>query len=57
MAEIEWKPLHLLNNVSASIGATIKPAGFDKSQGIVSSAYLKDPTDPVEERCRHEDLE
>jgi branched-chain amino acid transport system substrate-binding protein len=46
IAEIEWKPLHLLNNVSASIGATIKPAGFDKSQGIISSAYIKDPTDP-----------
>jgi branched-chain amino acid transport system substrate-binding protein len=46
VSEIEWKPLHFLNNVSASIGATIKPAGFDKSQGIISSAYLKDPTDP-----------
>ncbi len=46
IAEIDWKPLHLLNNVSASIGATIKPAGFDKSQGIISSAYIKDPTDP-----------
>ena len=46
VSEIEWKPLHLLNNVSASIGATIQPAGFDRSQGIVSSAYIKDPTDP-----------
>ena len=44
--EIGWKPLHLLNNVSASIGATMKPAGFDRSQGIISSAWLKDPTDP-----------
>ncbi len=46
VSEIEWKPLHFLNNVSASIGATIKPAGFDRSQGIISSAYIKDPTDP-----------
>jgi branched-chain amino acid transport system substrate-binding protein len=45
-AEIEWKPVHFLNNVSASIGSVIKPAGFDASQGIISSAYLKDPTDP-----------
>ena len=45
-AEIEWKPLHFLNNVSASIGSVIKPAGFDASQGIISSAYLKDPADP-----------
>jgi branched-chain amino acid transport system substrate-binding protein len=46
MAEIEWKPLHFLNNVSASIGGVITPAGVENAQGIVSSAYLKDPTDP-----------
>ena len=45
-AEIDWKPLHFLNNVSASIGSVIKPAGFDASQDIISSAYLKDPSDP-----------
>src|SRR5512140_2107781 len=45
MAEVEWKPLHFLNNVSSSIGAVMKPAGFENSQGIVSSNYLKDPTD------------
>jgi branched-chain amino acid transport system substrate-binding protein len=45
-AEIGWKPLHFLNSVSSSIGATIKPAGFDAAQNIISSAYLKDPTDP-----------
>jgi len=45
-AEIEWKPMHILNNVSSSISATIKPAGVDNSQGIISSAWLKDPTDP-----------
>jgi branched-chain amino acid transport system substrate-binding protein len=46
IAEIEWKPLHLLNNVSGSIGSVIKPAGFENAQGIISSNYLKDPTDP-----------
>ena len=45
-AEIGWKPLHFLNNVSASIGSVIKPAGFEASQDIISSAYFKDPTDP-----------
>jgi branched-chain amino acid transport system substrate-binding protein len=45
-AEIDWKPLHFLNNVSVSIGAVMKPAGFENSQNIISSAYLKDPTDP-----------
>jgi branched-chain amino acid transport system substrate-binding protein len=46
IAEIEWKPVHFLNNVSASIGSVIKPAGFENSQGIISSAYLKDTSDP-----------
>jgi branched-chain amino acid transport system substrate-binding protein len=46
MTEIEWKPLHLLNNVSSSIGSVMKPAGFEASQNIISSAYLKDTSDP-----------
>nr|VFK57242.1 MAG: ABC-type branched-chain amino acid transport system, substrate-binding protein [Candidatus Kentron sp. TC] len=43
--DIGWKPLQLLNSVSASIDATLKPAGLDKSKGIVTIIYLKDPTD------------
>ncbi len=46
MAEIGWKPLHFLNNVSASIGSVMKPAGFENSQDIISSNYLKDTSDP-----------
>lgn len=45
-AEIEWKALHILNNVSASVGSVIKPAGFANAQGIMSAHYLKDTTDP-----------
>ncbi|MEH2504408.1 branched-chain amino acid transport system substrate-binding protein [Bradyrhizobium sp. AZCC 1578] len=45
MNEIGWKPLHILNSVSASIGSVMKPAGFENSQGIISSQYLKDPAD------------
>jgi branched-chain amino acid transport system substrate-binding protein len=44
--EIGWKPVHFLNNVSVSIGSVMKPAGFEASQGIISSNYYKDPTDP-----------
>ena len=44
-AEIGWKPLHFLNNVSASIGSVMKPAGFENAQDIISSQYLKDPSD------------
>ncbi|MGE0659934.1 MAG: ABC transporter substrate-binding protein [Reyranellaceae bacterium] len=43
--EIGWKPLHFLNNVSASVSSVLKPAGFENGQGIVTAAYLKDPTD------------
>jgi branched-chain amino acid transport system substrate-binding protein len=45
-AELDWKPLHFLNNVSSSIGSVIQPAGFDNAQGIISASYAKDPTDP-----------
>jgi branched-chain amino acid transport system substrate-binding protein len=44
--DIGWKPTQLLNSVSASITATIEPAGRDKSLGIITLEYLKDPTDP-----------
>jgi len=46
VAELGWKPLHILSYVSASIGSVIKPAGSENAQGIVSAAYFKDPNDP-----------
>jgi len=45
MGEINWKPMHFLNNVSASVGSVIKPAGFENAQDIISAAYLKDASD------------
>ncbi len=45
IAEIGWKPLHFLNNVSASVGSVIKPAGYENAQDIISAAYLKDASD------------
>jgi branched-chain amino acid transport system substrate-binding protein len=44
-AEIDWKPVHYLNNVSASVAAVMKPAGFDNAQGIITAAYIMDATD------------
>jgi branched-chain amino acid transport system substrate-binding protein len=41
-----WKPTQYLNNVSASVGSVLKPAGLEKAVGIISTQYLKDPTDP-----------
>jgi branched-chain amino acid transport system substrate-binding protein len=46
ISEIDWKPMHLLTNVSASVGSVIKPAGFENAQGIISAAYAKDGADP-----------
>ena len=45
-AEIGWKPMHLLTNVSISIGAVMKPAGLEASEGVLSAGYLKDASDP-----------
>jgi len=44
--DIGWKPLHVLNNVSSSVGAVLTPAGLDKSVGLITTVYYKDPADP-----------
>ncbi|MBV8650227.1 MAG: ABC transporter substrate-binding protein, partial [Alphaproteobacteria bacterium] len=44
--DIGWRPLHFLSNVSASVGAVLTPAGLEKSIGIITAGYIKDPTDP-----------
>jgi branched-chain amino acid transport system substrate-binding protein len=45
--DIGWKPLQFLNNVSISVAAVLQPAGLDKSAGLISIAFFKDPTDPT----------
>jgi branched-chain amino acid transport system substrate-binding protein len=44
--DIGWKPVHILNNVSASVGQVLKPAGLEAAKDIITVQYLKDPTDP-----------
>lgn len=51
--DIGWRPLHLLNSISSSVNAALKPAGLKKSKGIMTTTYLKDPTDTA----WHEDPE
>ncbi|HML10771.1 MAG TPA: ABC transporter substrate-binding protein, partial [Stellaceae bacterium] len=46
VAEIEWHPLHILNGIASSVGATLKPAGLENAKGIISDNSFKDPTDP-----------
>jgi ABC-type branched-subunit amino acid transport system substrate-binding protein len=41
-----WKPLHIVNNVGASVGSVLVPAGLDKSVGLLTMQYYKDPNDP-----------
>ncbi len=45
VGELGWKPAHYLTNVSISVSSVMKPAGFENSQGIITAAYEKDPTD------------
>jgi branched-chain amino acid transport system substrate-binding protein len=45
LTEVDWKPLHILNNVAASKTLVLKPAGLAASKGIVSVTYFKDPED------------
>ncbi len=44
--DIGWKPLHLLNNVSSSLGTVLKPAGLEASRGLITALYMKEVTDP-----------
>lgn len=46
VADVGWKPVHYLNQVSASVGSVLKPAGLEKSEGLISMQYIKDPSDP-----------
>ena len=44
--DIGWRPLHFLNTVGSAVGAVLQPAGLEKSVGIVTARYYKDPSDP-----------
>ncbi|MEY9105214.1 branched-chain amino acid transport system substrate-binding protein [Bradyrhizobium yuanmingense] len=45
-AEINWHPMHIISNVSASVSGVLEPAGIEVSQGILSATYTKDGSDP-----------
>src|SRR5258708_27663281 len=46
VADLNWKPVQYLNNVSASVGTIMRPAGYDNAQGVFTAAYLREPTCP-----------
>ena len=56
--DLGWNATRYLSNVSPSIATVLKPAGLDKSKGLITSAYVKDPTDEtLEGRSRHQGME
>ena len=44
--DLGWKPVQFVDNPAASIGIVMRPAGVEASKGIISAAFVKDPTDP-----------
>jgi branched-chain amino acid transport system substrate-binding protein len=46
VAELDWHPLHVIDSNGALMNPALKSAGFDKSVGVVTAQYLKDPMDP-----------
>ena len=47
IAELGWKPVHILDINATSVGAVMKPAGLEASKGVISVSYGKDPLDPT----------
>jgi branched-chain amino acid transport system substrate-binding protein len=46
VADLGWKPVHILDINASPVSATLKPAGLDISKDIISTNYGKDPGDP-----------
>jgi ABC-type branched-subunit amino acid transport system substrate-binding protein len=47
VGELGWKPTFFLENTATTVASVLKPAGLENAKGIISTAYLKDPSDPV----------
>jgi branched-chain amino acid transport system substrate-binding protein len=45
--ELDWKPLHFVTSGAASVASTIIPAGVERAHGLITSVYIKDPSDPA----------
>jgi len=46
VADIGWKPTFIMSNVAVSVATVINPAGPENAIGMLSTNYIKDPTDP-----------
>jgi ABC-type branched-subunit amino acid transport system substrate-binding protein len=47
VAELGWKPNYFISSTATSVGTVLKPAGLENAKGLISAAYIKDPTDPA----------
>src|SRR6202790_1438082 len=47
VADLAWKPVHILDINAVSVGAVLQPAGLENSKGVISTNYGKDPGDPT----------
>jgi ABC-type branched-subunit amino acid transport system substrate-binding protein len=55
-AELNWRPVFILNQMASSIANALEPAGLEKAAGVITAAFLKDANDPVweGERAGHD---
>jgi branched-chain amino acid transport system substrate-binding protein len=47
VAELGWKPEHIIPTVSESVSAVMQPAGLENSQDILSAGYTWEGDDPA----------
>jgi branched-chain amino acid transport system substrate-binding protein len=45
--KLGWSPLHLVCSIASSVEGVLKPAGLENAEGLISTAYAKDPFDPA----------
>jgi branched-chain amino acid transport system substrate-binding protein len=45
--KLGWAPLHLVCSIASSVEGVLKPAGLENAEGLISTAYAKDPFDPA----------
>jgi branched-chain amino acid transport system substrate-binding protein len=43
--DIGWMPARYISYTASSIATVLKPAGLDKSKGLITNQFTKDPTD------------
>jgi branched-chain amino acid transport system substrate-binding protein len=45
--ELDWKPMHFVTSGASSVASTIMPVGPERAVGVITSVYIKDPSDPA----------